>query len=110
ASRMPMAEPAACVPDQAPPGETVNVVAPSAGAATNATAATANTGMASRGVLCFMIPPQRSETGPRDGPRDQRPGLPAKASPERGQGGRRAGNGADAALKRHGGGPGASSC
>jgi hypothetical protein len=59
ASRMPTVEPAACVPDQAPPGETVNVVAAGAGAAANATAATTNAGMASRPVLCFMIPPQR---------------------------------------------------
>src|SRR5215468_1416152 len=59
ASRMPSVEPAACVPDQAPPGETVNVVAASAGAASSATAATANTGMASRPALCFMIPPRR---------------------------------------------------
>src|SRR4249920_3373133 len=62
ASRMPTDESAARVPDQAPPGETVNVVAASAGAAANATAATTNAGMASRPsrpVLCFMIPPQR---------------------------------------------------
>src|SRR5215510_12616289 len=46
ASRMPTVESAARVPDQAPPGETVNVVAASAGAATNATAATTNVGEA----------------------------------------------------------------
>src|SRR5215470_3216171 len=63
ASRMPTVESAARVPDQAPPGETVNVVAASAGAAANATAATTNTGMANRPALCFMIPPQRGATG-----------------------------------------------
>src|SRR6266516_2236574 len=56
ASRMPRPEP---LPDQAPPGEMVNVVAASAGAATNAAAATTNAGMASRPILCFIIPPQR---------------------------------------------------
>src|SRR5690348_14874318 len=54
ASRMPTDEPAARVPDQAPPGETVNVVAASAGAARSAAAATAHAGAASRPVLCFM--------------------------------------------------------
>src|SRR5262249_53221965 len=63
ASRMPTDESAARVPDQAPPGETVNVVAASAGTARSAAAATAHADAASRPVLCFMIPPQRSETG-----------------------------------------------
>src|SRR5262245_61760540 len=61
ASRMLAAEP---VPDQAPPGETVNVVAASAGAARSAAAATANAGMASRPALCFMNPPRRRELLP----------------------------------------------
>src|SRR5262249_38619511 len=63
ASRMPTDESAARVPDQAPPGEMVNVVAASAGAARSAAAATAHADAASRPVLCFMIPPQRSKTG-----------------------------------------------
>src|SRR5690242_15235070 len=65
ASRMPTDESAARVPDQAPPGETVNVVAASAGTARSAAAAAAraNAGAASRPVLCFMIPPRGSETG-----------------------------------------------
>src|SRR6266571_1184570 len=51
ASRMPTVESAARVPDQAPPGETVNVVAACAGAARSAAAATTSTGVASRRVL-----------------------------------------------------------
>src|SRR6266700_2591072 len=74
ASRMPTDESAARVPDQAPPGETVNVVAACAGTARSAAAtATANAGAASRPVLCFMIPPQRSETGSRSCRRRGRP-------------------------------------
>src|SRR5215831_443001 len=69
ASRMLAAEP---VPDQAPPGEMVNVVAASAGAASSAVAAATNAGMASRPILCFMIPPQRSETRPRASGQDCR--------------------------------------
>src|SRR2546429_7686213 len=61
ASRMPTLESAARVPDQGPPGETVNVVAACAGTASSAAAAAATThaGVARRPVLCFMIPPQR---------------------------------------------------
>src|SRR5690348_10286026 len=56
ASRMPTVEPAACVPDQGPPGETVNVVAASAGAARRAADARVKAGRASRPVLYVMVP------------------------------------------------------
>src|SRR5215831_12495029 len=54
ASRMPTVESAARVPDQDPPGEIVNVVAASAGAARTAAAATASAGAATRPIRCFM--------------------------------------------------------
>src|SRR5262249_34794914 len=58
ASRMPALESEARVPDQGPPGETVNVVAACAGTARSAAAAaaTTNAGAASRPFLSMTMP------------------------------------------------------